>query len=160
MASAGMPGIEPIAEPPLHNIEHDVSKPEIMERIWGLDARVDGTVTFEEYAYWAKIERADELERNRLYVEKRGPLSVTKVIKNRFSKGIHHDEKKERERAAQIITNTDEKTGVVSVSDNSPSPLSVTEEEWRTAARALKTASWGTVFFLITTDILGWGSCP
>lgn len=161
MASAGFPGIEPIAEPPLQPVADDVTKPDAMERVWGLDARVDGSVTFEEYIYWAKIERADEVERNRLYVEKRGPLNITKVIKNRFSKGIHHEEKKERE-ATQAITNaeTNEKTGVVSGSDPSPSPLSVTEEEWRTAARALKTASWGTVFFLITTDILGWGSCP
>jgi hypothetical protein len=43
---------------------------------------------------------------------------------------------------------------------NDSAAVSVTEEEWKTAARALKTTSWGTVFFLITTDILGWGSCP
>ncbi|KAI1195713.1 transmembrane amino acid transporter protein-domain-containing protein [Nemania serpens] len=31
----------------------------------------------------------------------------------------------------------------------------VTDEEWTNASRALRTASWGAVFYLITTDILG-----
>ncbi|EXJ73654.1 uncharacterized protein A1O5_03416 [Cladophialophora psammophila CBS 110553] len=31
----------------------------------------------------------------------------------------------------------------------------ITEEEWRNASRALRTASWGAGFYLITTDILG-----
>lgn len=152
-------GIEPIAEPNLQNSEAEV-KPEIAERVWGLEARVDESVTFEEYAYWAKIERADEHERNRQYVEKRGPLSVAKILKGRFSHGIHHEEKKEQEKAVQMVAGAEDnqKGGIMTVNDSSS--LSVTDEEWKTAARALKTASWGTVFFLITTDILGWGSCP
>ncbi|OAP60916.1 hypothetical protein AYL99_05918 [Fonsecaea erecta] len=31
----------------------------------------------------------------------------------------------------------------------------VTEEEWLNASRAFRTASWGAIFYLITTDILG-----
>ncbi|KIW25756.1 uncharacterized protein PV07_08911 [Cladophialophora immunda] len=31
----------------------------------------------------------------------------------------------------------------------------ITEEEWSNANRAFRTASWGAVFYLITTDILG-----
>ncbi|KAI7192521.1 amino acid transporter-like protein [Hortaea werneckii] len=42
----------------------------------------------------------------------------------------------------------------------SSDPVRVTDEEWRTAARALRTASWSTIFYLVTTDILGWSSCP
>lgn len=146
-------GIEPIAP----STTLDDEKPQVRQRLWGLEARVDSSVTFEEYAYWAKIERADEIERNRQYVEKRGPLSVAKVLQGRFSHGIHHEERKE-ERAAQMIIDGDQK-GVVTTGNDSLSG-SVSDEEWKTAARALKTASWGTVFFLITTDILGWGSCP
>lgn len=105
--------------------------------------------------YWAEIERAEEHEANRKYVEERGPLSFTKVIKNRFSKGIYQ-EKAEKEKKEQSKTAA-EGEGVVS----SPSTESaVTEEEWRTAARSLRTASWGTIFYLITTDILGWASTP
>ena len=32
---------------------------------------------------------------------------------------------------------------------------SVTEEEWTNASRAIRTATAGAIFFLITTDILG-----
>ncbi|KAJ5820512.1 hypothetical protein N7474_006103 [Penicillium riverlandense] len=155
--SAGAMAIEPIADPRANPETNDeVVEGKIMERNWGLEARVDSTVTFEEYAYWAEIERADEMERNRLYVEKRGPMSAAKMLKDRFSHGIHHEEQKEREKAAQGSSDGDQKDPAV-IQQND---LTVTEEEWKTAARALKTASWGTIFFLITTDILGWGSCP
>lgn len=146
--------VEPVADP---RLSVSVEKPanQIQERVWGLTARVDPTVTFEEYQYWAEIERAEEHEANRKYVEERGPLSFAKVIKNRFSKGIYQ-EKAEKEKKEQSKTAA-EGEGVVS----SPSTESaVTEEEWRTAARSLRTASWGTIFYLITTDILGWASCP
>lgn len=108
--------------------------------------------------YWAEIERAEEHEANRKYVEERGPMNFIKVIKNRFSKGIYQEkaEKAEKEKKQQSKA-AGEGEGVVS----SPSTESaVTEEEWRTAARSLRTASWGTIFYLITTDILGWASCP
>jgi hypothetical protein len=36
----------------------------------------------------------------------------------------------------------------------------VSQEEWNTAARATRTATWSAVFYLITTDILGPGSVP
>ncbi|KAJ5623814.1 hypothetical protein N7510_000123 [Penicillium lagena] len=155
--SAGAMAIEPIADPRANPATNDeIVEGKIMERNWGLEARVDSTVTFEEFAYWAEIERADEQERNRQYVEKRGPMSVAKMLKGRFSHGIHHEEQKEREKAAQESSDGDHKgPAVVQQTD-----LTVTDEEWKTAARALKTASWGTVFFLITTDILGWSSCP
>jgi hypothetical protein len=158
-------GIEPIADPRA-SFEADVdNKDDIFQRTWGLRARVDPTVTFEEYVYWAKIERAEEYENNRLYKEERGPLNFTKVIKNRFSKGIHHEEKKKREAALAAIggitgSETDEKGGIITDISTPPRSGAVTEEEWKTAARALKTASWGTIFFLVTTDILGWSSTP
>lgn len=149
--------IEPISDPRANpETEDAIVEGKIMERNWGLDARVDSTVTFEEFAYWAEIERADEQERNRLYAEKRGPMSFVKVVKGRFSHGIHHEEQKEREKAAQRSSEGEQK-GQAVIQQND---MTVTEEEWKTAARALKTASWGTVFFLITTDILGWSSCP
>lgn len=161
MASAAGPmGIEPIADPranPVTEIEEDM--PQIMERTWGLEARVDPTVTFEEYAYWAEIERAEEHERNRQYIEKRGPRTVGGIIKGRFSQGIHHEEQKEREKAARAVqeaSDGDQKDAAVAQHND----LLVTDEEWKIAARALKTTSWGTLFFLITTDILGWATCP
>ncbi|KAJ5097410.1 transmembrane amino acid transporter [Penicillium angulare] len=159
MASGGNMGIEPIADPRSNPITDDnIVEGKIMERQWGLEARVDSSVTFEEYEYWAQIERADEAERDRQYLEKRGPRTFMSTIKGRFSHGVTHEEKKERERAEgdqQVMGNDEKTTTTVRGSD-----LAVTEEDWKTAARALKTTSWGTIFFLITTDILGWSSCP
>jgi hypothetical protein len=160
-------GIEPIAEPNLQNSEAQL-KPEIAERVWGLDVRVDPSVTFEEYVYWAKIERAEEHEANLQYVEERGPLTVGKVIHARFSKGIHYENrKKEKERAAQVdqaVSNgsgrENETAGEVAVAVNDSLSMSVSPEEWKTASRALRTAGWGTIFYLITTDILGYSSTP
>lgn len=160
--AGGNLGIEPIADPrinPVTEVGAEEDDAKIMQRTWGLDARVDSSVTFEEYVYWGKIERADEEERNRLYVEKRGPLTISKVLKNRFSQGVHHQKKKELEAASRQVQEAkdgDEKE----IAAARRSELTVTDEEWKVAARALKTTSWGTVFFLITTDILGWSSCP
>jgi hypothetical protein len=158
---AATAGIEPLADPREAQIA-EAEKPDVYERTWGLQARVDGSVTFEEYIYWAKIERAEEHEANRVYKETQGPWSVGKAIKGRFSKGIHHDEKKRRERelaAGGVVGSDTEKdkaaTSVVPSTDGA-----VSEEEWRTASRALRTASWGTMFYLITTDILGWSTTP
>ena len=36
----------------------------------------------------------------------------------------------------------------------------ITEDEWYNAQRAVRTATWGSVFYLITTDILGPFSVP
>ncbi|RAL14160.1 uncharacterized protein BO97DRAFT_387551 [Aspergillus homomorphus CBS 101889] len=151
--------IEPASNADEYFPDHQVIHAPVRERVYGLDARVDPSVTFEEYVYWAKIERAEEEEANRLYVEERGTLTVGKVIKNRFSKGVHHENKRkqEREAAAQITHGaTDDKKDAATVLASSSS----LDPEWKTAARALRTASWGTIFYLITTDILGWSSCP
>jgi hypothetical protein len=161
MATAG---IEPIAVPTVLDEKTETYDHEMYQRAYGLDARVDPSVTFEEYVYWAKIERAEEHEANRVYVEERGPLTVRKAIKGRFSKGIHHENKKKEERAAQAdqgVIGSEKETGDLSVvAMNDSSSGSVSPEEWKTAARALRTAGWGTIFYLITTDILGWSSTP
>lgn len=118
--------------------------------------------------YWADIQRAEEHDENRRYVEERGPLTFAKVLKNRFSKGIYEEraakEKKEnaarQETPAVVGANGQDETKVGDVTPTSSSGSAVTEEEWKTSARALRTASWGTIFYIITTDILGWSSCP
>ena len=85
------------------------------------------------------------------------------VVKGRFSKGVHHDNAKSARNAAPVNTtgeveHFDEKGAMGEI--RPVAPASVSDEEWRTAARALRTASWGTIFYVMTTDILGWGSTP
>ena len=151
-------GIEPVAFEP-HMLEKDQPGREIIQRTWGLRARCDPSVTFEEYRYWANIEREEEHENERKYQEARGPMTIGKVLKNRFSKGVHHENQKAETQAkaaeAARRESVDPKTGVAVAGGEE-----VTEEDWKTMSRALRTASWGTIFYLITTDILGWGSTP
>jgi hypothetical protein len=106
----------------------------------------DSSILFEEYLHYASITRAAEkhFEEGRV-PEGKGGFSLGGVIKNRFSKG----EKYQSE-------GTDGDVVLRKHDDFS----TVSDEEWRTASRATRTASWGTVFFLITTDILGPGGAP
>lgn len=168
-------------------------------RGYGLNYRVDPTVSFSEFQYWAKVERAEEREAERLYLERRGPMTLKKAIKSRFSKGIHHEnEKMNKQDSARTGPSTEEKGGSEHVSvagrfkkmfkksnespeqrnqesvlatastedknapDVPPSGSSAAslDEEWKTAARALRTAGWSSIFFLVTTDILGWSGAP
>lgn len=161
--------IEPLA-PPATEVVEEIEKPEIRRRVWGLDARTDTTVSFAEFTYWAKIERAEEREAERKHRELEGPWTFKKMIMNRFSKGIHHQNKKREEQARRAqehreqglptVDVSNEKQAVDNADVGSASTVSVTDEEWKTAARALRTATWGSIFFLVTTDILGWSSCP
>lgn len=136
----------------------ELEKPQIRERVWGFAARIDPTVTFEEYQYWAKIEREEEHQANITFKEEHGPRTVKSVFMGRFSKGIHHENKKKAEAAAAGTDSPiDEKNPGVLTTHESSTP---TEAEWKQASRAMRTASWGTMFYLITTDILGWSSTP
>ena len=138
------------------------------QRRYGYAARLDPGVTLEEYLHWAKIER--ELEDVEYQTWKAGNHTETaigglfKSLKGVMGKGGH--------KAGEIVPTQgnqfgDEKPGFGATSDNSsptrpvaPSSRSELDAEWRSAARALRTASWGGVFYLITTDILGWAQAP
>ncbi|PTB38721.1 uncharacterized protein TrAFT101_006743 [Trichoderma asperellum] len=158
-------GLQPIAidndiiNKAIDNEAEELDKPQIRERTWGFAARVDPTVTFEEYQYWAKIEREEEHQANLTFKAEHGPRTVKSVFLGRFSKGIHHENKKKAEAAAASGTDSplDEKNSGVVTTQGTSTP---TEAEWKQASRAMRTASWGTMFYLITTDILGWSSTP
>ncbi|KAJ5753172.1 hypothetical protein N7520_010089 [Penicillium odoratum] len=145
--------------------------PGVRQRLWGLAARLDKSVTFEEFTFWAKVER--EMEREEARRDKAiGNGGFMDSIKGYFIKGAYEDDKTrapDHSRALQSqeeVTqwSKDEKLPVVT-DDDGTSPIAPSgthdfDAEWRQAARALRTASWGGVFYLITTDILGWGQTP
>jgi hypothetical protein len=121
----------------------------------------DRSVTFEEYIYYATITRAEEKIANERFVAAAGPKSFKSVIKNRFSKG--HQEPAASDSPITDNSSNGEKTeydenGVI------PAPRRnlgrVTDAEWKNASRAIRTAGWSSVFYLITTDILGPFSVP
>lgn len=97
----------------------------------------DSPIAFEEYVYYASITRADEKASDELYRSQRGPRTVKNLIKDRFSTGHHNVEKPEGHNENAVVTSA------------------VTPEEWKNASRAIRTAGWGAIFYLITTDILG-----
>lgn len=149
----------------LHKYEKDGSHPGVRQREWGLEARLARDVTFEEYVYWAKIEREMEEEEYQRY-RSVAPKGFMGVIKGYFTTNPYEDGKTHELPATEV--SADEKSGIaISGGDGSVSPIAPRglgthelDAEWRTAARALRNAGWGTIFYLITTDILGWSQTP
>lgn len=142
---------------------------DVVHREYGYAARTDPTVTFEEYRYWAKIERALEQEENQQYLAEHGATTIKSLIKGRFSKGVHHEnakkQKKQNAETDAAAPSGDQSSGEKQKASGelvpaAPGHLSVDDAQWRNSMRALRTASWGTIFYLVTTDILGWSSTP
>ncbi|KEQ77474.1 hypothetical protein M436DRAFT_35944 [Aureobasidium namibiae CBS 147.97] len=137
--SATEPGIAQLPTPALRNV-HDPS------------------VTIEEYFYWAKITR-----------EQQRGIPIVKTPARKFlsfgkrdavpSIITGSDPTNPRQSSKGLGTATDEKTGDSEVPAISR-PAVVTEEEWLQASRAARTATWGSIFYLITTDVLGPYSVP
>ncbi|GAM90057.1 hypothetical protein ANO11243_080970 [Dothideomycetidae sp. 11243] len=138
----------------------------VAQRKYGFEGRVNPDVTYEEYRYWAKVERRLEQEDNQRYIEDSGPTTMLSVFKGRFSKGVHHDRAKRANGANNGIDNGNspsyekDTTGAVTAVGPGSLERGAIDAEWRNASRALRTASWGTVFFILTTDILGWSGAP
>ncbi|RDW89012.1 putative N amino acid transport system protein-1 [Coleophoma cylindrospora] len=127
-----------------------------------LHAIHDRSTTFEEYIYWAKITRAEEKAADEHYRSMKGPRTVKSTILDRFSTGkIHHVAASDTPAAplpGSETSNGEEKTALESQAVGNHS--GVTDAEWTRASRAVRTAGWGGVFYLITTDILGPFSTP
>ncbi|KAM7187541.1 Transmembrane amino acid transporter domain containing protein [Rhypophila sp. PSN 637] len=120
----------------------------------------DPSIKFEEYLYYAEITRKEEHAANELYVASRGPTTFQSLIKDRFRKG-HVQPLPPPTTSGDAAVR--EKSGSPTGSDGDANPgtvTSVTPAEWKQASRAMRTAGWGGVFYLITTDILGPFSAP
>ncbi|GKT52118.1 uncharacterized protein ColSpa_12299 [Colletotrichum spaethianum] len=125
----------------------------------------DPNVTFEEYLYWASITRAEEKPANERFLQAQGPVTWKNVIKDRFRKGDEH----ERFQVGSGEAGPEDVSGGEKNADGSDKALQparegdggvVTPAEWKRASRAMRTASWGAIFYLITTDVLGPFSTP
>ena len=103
----------------------------------------DPSITIEEYMHYAAITRADD--RTHVAVHTDDALKVAGL------KSLNPFAKKTQPTVA-TTTELNEKV----VAESSPDGRYViSEEEYIQASRAVRTATWGAVFFLITTDILG-----
>lgn len=136
---------------PAHNTTHH----NISDENQILHSSHDASVTFEEYVYYAKITRTEEEVANARYVEAAGPRTFKSMIKNRFSKGHQPNTNHE-----VVVEYGSEKDGTSSPGSKQRNLGNVSDAEWKTASRAVRTASWSGIFYLITTDILGPYSVP
>ena len=101
----------------------------------------DPAVTFEEYQYYARLTREQEKS-----------LQSPKL---RWRQILFRDKSTNEEDAAHIDASHNEgDIPAVNLASKS-ARLSISDDEWTNASRALRTASWGAAFYLITTDILG-----
>ena len=128
----------------------------------------DPSVSFEEYMYYAEITRREEEAANALYLAARSPTTLKSLVADRFRKGNNTPstaataaatgDAAAHEKAAAAVAAAEkdrQQTG-----SDSDVITGVTDAEWKQASRAVRTAGWGGVFYLITTDILGPASAP
>ncbi|KAI0147811.1 transmembrane amino acid transporter protein-domain-containing protein [Xylariaceae sp. FL1272] len=117
------------------------------------------TISFEEYMYYAAITRSEEKAANERFVAARGKRDFKNVLRGRFSKG-HEANAAVGDRHSGQVEKVEEKGDKGSDEGVGEGGGYITSKERKTASRALRTASWGTIFYLITTDILGPISAP
>ncbi|TGO20543.1 hypothetical protein BPAE_0287g00120 [Botrytis paeoniae] len=117
----------------------------------------DSSVTFEEYHYYAGLARAEENASTDNDIGDTDLLSLIVPLKNLKGQAPVNsapvaeksNEGNAENRAEKI--DTEKKVHDMSHGDRS----AITNDEWTNASRALRTATWSSVFYLITTDILG-----
>ncbi|OQV06574.1 hypothetical protein CLAIMM_11122 [Cladophialophora immunda] len=173
--STGNKELSELQEPDkLRQLSQSGAHPGIRQRLWGLQARLDPTVTFEEYSFWAKIEREMEALEYRRYMARLKGAGMMGYIKAYFSNSTEidassiagsHEEVTQSESTHGHLEKEKEKTAVIANNDTGITPIAPSsthdlDAEWRRAARALRTTGWITIFYLITTDILGWSQTP
>jgi hypothetical protein len=108
----------------------------------------DPTITFEEYCHYANLARAEEDSLSKKDLGDTTFFSLILPSKNLKGDVVHstppagNGEKSE---------NGEEKIPVNHNLDVSER-LDVTDDEWTNASRALRTATWAAIFYLITTE--------
>lgn len=108
----------------------------------------DPDVTFEEYHYYALRTRAEEVAQiEDSSSQKTGILSV--IFPSKSDKGVRHA-------ASSHDGPSDQEKDAAKLNLSDPQKrATITDDEWTNASRALRTASRGAIFYLITTDVLG-----
>ncbi|TGO66012.1 hypothetical protein BOTNAR_0070g00130 [Botryotinia narcissicola] len=153
MANLALEGGDP--RDPHHPVTGDAKATEL-----ALPSIHDPSITFEEYVYWAKITRAEEKIANERFVGAQGPRNWKSTITNRFSTGKGAKDSFDTPPTTTLASNEKDGLDEKSVVPGGPVQSAVSEAEWKTASRAVRTAGWSGVFYLITTDILGPFSVP
>lgn len=168
--------------PPVEKLRHDAVLEQNARRHGSVDVYTDSNISFEEYHWWANKSReyerglkADKGFSGLLQVitgkkekaeglpgvipENDGRVAVPASTPN----GVPTSEKAvdEGPDSAASDHSSDDKAKLGDVSrttwNGQPSVnrYGITDDEWYNAQRSVRTATWGSIFYLITTDILG-----
>ncbi|RFU33150.1 hypothetical protein B7463_g3182, partial [Scytalidium lignicola] len=122
---------------------------------------LDSSITFENYLYWAS--RSREFERHirtdNVGFAQLGQLLLGRKIKNEPPKldgsEVITDQAMLENNEKSSPPNEKNSGNSATESNGGDWWHSVTQAEWEQAQRATRTATWGSIFYLITTDILG-----
>lgn len=116
-------------------------------------------VGMEEYMHYASISRAKEIEKNREYESKRGPVTMLSLLKDRFHKGHHENQSTPSPEVVASHSDSSEdhdfgeKKGEAVVHN---APVEGQSDVWDAAARdaelyqasrVMRTAGWGSAFY-------------
>ncbi|KAK1823520.1 hypothetical protein LTR12_002149 [Friedmanniomyces endolithicus] len=108
----------------------------------------DGSICFEDYRYWA--------DRSREYETTLDTKGVGLAGMARMAMGKGNKATPVQELDAHNTDGLGEKSsGAPGTTPAMEANYGITESEWDNAQRAVRTATWGSIFYLITTDILG-----
>lgn len=111
-------------------------------------ATYDKTISFEEYHFYAQACRREEAANAGSMGNK--PSSIWDTIIPRRRKN------RANQSPADIPPETEMHVEAPTENLNTTEgKMHITDEEWVNASRALRLATWGSMFYLITTDILG-----
>lgn len=121
----------------------------------------DPTITFEEYHHYANLARAEEDSLSKKDLGDTTFFSLILPSKNLKGDVVHStppeaNGEKAENGEEKIPANHDNNAHNLEYSER----FHVTDDEWTNASRALRTATWAAIFYLITTDILGPFSVP
>lgn len=114
----------------------------------------DSAVSFEEYLYWASLTRAEEkLASDENPKTRSGPSGWLDSLRRRLFRTRRDPPAEKSDNAAPPASGV--ATNEAIETKGGPVVVAVEEQEWKTASRAMRTAGWTSIFYLIVTDILG-----
>ncbi|PFH46273.1 hypothetical protein AMATHDRAFT_70223 [Amanita thiersii Skay4041] len=117
-------------------------------------ATSSGQVLFEEYLFYAALQRQEE-EKEAIEEGRTRNRILQPLGKKNLGNDAQVDEKRQ-----SVVEKEEAPSSPTSEGEHQIPPMTPEQIEHANAARALRLASWASIFYLITTDILGPFNAP
>lgn len=120
---------------------------------------LDDSITFEDYHYWAKRSREVEkhIRTDNAGLQQIGNLLIGRKVKD--SPPVFDNSNSDKG-SGDNVSNEKKNDYGTPANNGAVDNYGISETEWEQAQRATRTATWGSIFYLITTDILGPTNVP